>query len=67
MLQLIDGLSQGQFLRGCREGLTLREAAPLYGVHFNTLLAWENEKKPLPPEKVETARTIHRMICARAY
>lgn len=58
----IDGMSQGQFLRACREPMSLRDAAPIYGVHYNTLLAWEKETKQLPEVKIETARTLARVI-----
>lgn len=58
----IDGIKQRQWLQVMREPLSLREAAPLFDVHYNTLLAWEKEQRALTTEEIAIVRTVHRCI-----
>lgn len=64
MTYFIDGIEQRQWLKAMREPLSLREAAPLIGVHFNTLLVWEQGERLLTPEEIAAVRVVNRCIKA---
>lgn len=65
MPELIDGIRQGEWFRMMRSPLSLREAAPLMDVHYNTLHAWETERRWAENVEIEKARVLRRCLDSR--